>query len=146
MTYENAELLEQSAVLAILPPVAATAARTSPYVTPHLYSALEAKVLVGIATATATLTILRASGTDGAGAVTESTYAFGGSAGSGKLHRLTLFPRELGAGLLAERPYYAIELGAGVANTAVIIEAFGPKYEPPSSGDDVILGGLWPLP
>jgi len=70
--------------------------------------------------------------------MTVSAYTYGGSDGSGKLHRITLFPREHGY-LHAERPYYAVELGAGPAFIACIVEAFNPRYEPPSSIIDSVI-------
>ena len=80
MTIENALAREQTAILAVLPPTSATAARTTAFVYPGPYGATEAKLLVGDSSgATAVATVLRAASSDGANPQSVSTYAVGGT-------------------------------------------------------------------
>jgi len=130
---ENSKPLERSAVLAILPPIAATAERTSGYADFRTYQSGEIKVLVGDASATGTLTILRATSSTGASSASVATAAYGGTGtvGDDFVHRLTIKQSDLDDD--PTRPYFAVILGGGVALAAAIIEGHDPRYAPATS-------------
>jgi len=129
---ENSKPLERSAILAILPPIAATNARTSAYVDAKLYQSLEVKVLNGDASASGTITLLNAADTNGGSSVAVATVAFGGTGttGDNQVKRISVMPSDM---LDETRPYFAVSLGDNVALTAAIIEGFDPRYAPPDS-------------
>lgn len=130
---ENSKPLERSAVLAILPPVAATTQRTSTYADFSKFQSGEVKVLVGDASATGTLTLIRAANTSGGSSAAVATAAYGGtgSVGDNFVHRMTIKQEDLADD--PDRPYYAIDLGGNVALCAAIIEGHDPRYAVPDS-------------
>lgn len=134
---QNAAPLERTAILAILPVVAATAARTSLYVLPSLFQCAEVKTLVGDASATGTITIIKASDTNGSNSVAVATAAYGGTGtvGDNQVIRMSIMPADMCDEL---RPYFAVSLGAGVALAGAIIEGFDPRESPPVSIAGVI--------
>jgi len=132
MSLENSKFLERSAVLAILPPVAATNARTSAYVDAKLYQSLGITVLNGDASASGTLTLLAAADTNGGSSQSLATAAYGGTGtvGDDQVKRISVLPSDM---VDPDRPYFAISLGGNVALAAAIIEGYDPRYAPPDS-------------
>lgn len=129
---DNSKPLERSAVLAILPPIAATNARTSAYVYPQLFQSLGITVLNGDASASGVLTLIAAASSTGGSSAAVATIAFGGTGtvGDNQVKRISVLPSDM---VDESRPYFAIALGDNVALTAAIIEGFDPRYAPPSS-------------
>jgi hypothetical protein len=128
---------EASAILAIVPPVAATTARTSSYVLPDKFHRLKATVLVGDASATGVLTLIKAANTSGGSSASIATAAYGGT---GSVGDNKAFVFNVGHGddfYDPVRPYFAIGLGDGVALTAAIIEGVEPRIAPPTPHADV---------
>lgn len=124
---------ERSAILAIVAPDAATAARTSTYVTPTNFHRLKATVLVGDASATGTLTLIKAADTNGGSSASIATAAYGGTGTVGDNKAFVFNLGQIDDFYDTTRPYFAIGLGAGVSNCAAIIEGVEPRIGPASA-------------
>lgn len=127
---------EQAAILEIVPPIAATAARTSAYIKPDKFGQLLVTVLTGDASATGTLTLIKAADTNGGSSQSIATAAYGGtgSVGDNKAHNINVKATDM---YDADRPYFAVGLGEGVALTAAIIQGFDPVFAAPTADTDV---------
>lgn len=134
----NSKIAERSAILALLPPLAATTARTSAFVKADVFGRLRAVCLVGDASATGALTLIKAGSSTGANSAAVASAVIGGasSAGDDMVHVMEVLPSDLDDD--PDRPWYAVSLGA-VALTAVIMEGFDPRYGPPTQGTFVTL-------
>jgi hypothetical protein len=133
----NSKASERAALLAFLPPAAATDARTTGYSDFGAYGSGKVTVLVGDASATGTLTLLRAASGTGGSSVSVATAAYGGTgtAGDNKGHILNITQADIDDD--PSRPYFAVTLGGGVANAACTVEGVDPRYAPVTHHADV---------
>lgn len=133
----NTTPYERSGIIGILPPIAATDARTSSYVNMGLFQSGEVIALVGDASASGTLTLIRAADSTGGSSASVATAAFGGtgSVGDNKAHRMSITPADLDDD--PSRPYFAVTLGGGPALTGAIIMGHDPRYAPPAQAAGV---------
>jgi hypothetical protein len=125
---------ERSKVMAILAPDAATTARTSAYISGALFHALKIGVLVGDASATGTLTLIKAADTNGGSSASIATQAYGGTGTVGDTKAFVINVGQADDYYDSARPYFAIGLGGGVANAAAWIEGVNPRYSRSAAG------------
>lgn len=128
---QNSKPSERVAILAVLPPVAATTARTSAYVKPDKFARLRATVLVGDASASDIMTLIKAADTNGGSSAAVATAAIGGTGTVGDNLVFVMNAGQADDFYDADRPYFAIGLAGGAANTAALLEGFDPKNAPP---------------
>lgn len=133
----NHKASERAALLAFLGPIAATDARTSAYSDFGKYGAGKVTVLVGDASASGTITLLRAASSTGASSASVATAAYGGAAAAGdnKGHILNITQADVDDD--PTRPYFAVTLGGGVALAACIVEGIDPRNAPVTHHADV---------
>lgn len=135
---ENSKPYESSAVLGILPPIAATDARTSSYCNFANHHSGEVLVMVGDSSATGTLTLIRAADSTGGSSASVATAAYGGTGtvGDNKVHRMSITQADLNDD--PTRPYFAVTLGGSVALCSAVIMGHDPRYAPPAQAADVV--------
>jgi hypothetical protein len=134
----NSKASERSAILAILPPVAATTARTSAYVDMGKFGSGVVKVLTGANTATGAITLLRASSSTGANSQSVATAAYGGASTTNDDTAVVMNILQSDVDDDPSRPYYAFAFEA-VALSAGLIEGVDPRYAPPTPGTAITI-------
>lgn len=126
---------ERANILAIIPPDAATTARTSAYVSPANYGRLRVVVLIGDASATGTLTLIKAADTNGGSSASIATQAYGGTGSVGDNKAVVFNVGQFDDFFDSTRPYFAIGLGGSVANCAGIIEGWDERFAPATNSN-----------
>ena len=129
---------ERSAILAILPPVAATNARTSAYVDMGKYGSGRVTVLTGDNSSTGTITLLRANSSTGGSSQSVATATYGGASSTNDDTAVVLNILESDIDDDPDRPYYAFAFDT-VALSAGMIEGIDPRYGPPTQGTAVTI-------
>lgn len=118
---------ERVVVLAILPPVAATTARTSTCVLPASYGQLMVTCLVGDASATSTVTLLKAADSSAGSSAAIATASLGGTATITDNTAVVFNVTEEDMFDTA-RPYFGVTIAAGVTLGMAVIHGMKPKY------------------
>lgn len=126
---------ERANVLAIIPPDAATTARTSAYVSPANYARLRVLMLIGDASASGTLTLIKAADTNGGSSASVATAAYGGTGTVGDNKAVIFNVGQADDFFDPARPYFAIGLGGGVANCAGVIEGWDERFAPATNSN-----------
>lgn len=123
----NALCSEDVKVLADLPPVSTTTARTSTPVLMDKYARGFALVEVGDCSASSTVTLLKCGDTNAASSSAIATAQLGdtGSVGDNKALLFNITPDDL---FDTVRPYFAITIGAGAAQAGAKLFGMNPKY------------------
>lgn len=125
---------ERSAILAFLPPLAATTARTSACVLPAKYGQLKVTVMVGDASASSTVTLLKAADASAGTSAAIATAALGGTATTDD-NRILIFNVYEEDMFDTARPYFGVSIGAGGTLFTALIEGLKPKYAPVTQGE-----------
>lgn len=122
----NQKPSENTPVIGVLDPVAATAARTSAFVNGGRFNRLSFLVLVGAASASAAVTVLASDSSTGANTAAVKSVAVGAAAN--KQFRLNVSQEDMVG--VSNREWYALQVAGGVAQVGVVIEGIDPKYSP----------------
>lgn len=118
---------EDVKLLADLPPVSTTTARTSVPVLMDKYARALAVVEVGDCSASSTVTLLKCGDTNAGSSSAIATAQLGdtGSVGDNKSLLFNITPDDL---FDTTRPYFAVTIGAGAAQAGAKIFGLSPKY------------------
>lgn len=136
MSFQNSQPTERSAVLALLPPLGATTARSSTCVLPTSYGQLKVTCMVGDASASGTVTLIRAADASAGSSAAIATAALGGTATSDD-NRCVVFNVDEEDMFDTTRPYFGVTISAGPTLTAAVIEGLKPRYSPPTQPSGV---------
>lgn len=123
----NALCSEDIKVLADLPPVSTTTARTSIPVLMDKYARGFALVEVGDCSASSTVTLLKCADTNAASSSAIATAQLGdtGTVGDNKSLLFNILPDDM---FDTSRPYFAVTIGAGAAQAGAKVFGVSPKY------------------
>lgn len=123
----NSLVTEQLQILANLPPVSTTTARTSTPVLLDKFARGVVLVEVGDCSASSTVTLLKCADTNAASSSAIATAQLGdtGSVGDNKILMMNILPEDM---FDTARPYFAVTIAAGAAQAGAKVMGAGMKY------------------